>query len=158
MKLPAKRFTISRYIGSDLVRADIEKAPLNYYRGTETIFVVDDEESLRNVIVDLLSQLGYRTLSAASGEDALELAEEYPGKIDLLLTDVVMHPLSGPDLAEALIRSRPELKVIYMSGYANPTLAPDGVLRPGTVLVNKPFTMKILSAKLREVLGSPATA
>jgi DNA-binding NtrC family response regulator len=129
---------------------------LDYYRGTETILVVDDEESLRSVIVDLLRQLGYQILSATSGHEALELAGEYPGKIDLLLTDVVMDPLPGPDLAEKLIHSRPEMKVIFISGYANPSLAPDGVLKPGTILVNKPFTMKILSAKLREVLESPA--
>ena len=142
------------YSGSSL----IESTPLDYYRGTETILVVDDEESLRIVIVDLLNQLGYRTLSAACGNDAVKLAKEYPGKIDLLLTDVMMHPLPGPELAETLMRLRPEMKVIYISGYANPSLAPDGVLKPGTVLVNKPFTMKILSAKLREVLGKPASA
>jgi DNA-binding NtrC family response regulator len=136
----------------------IENTPLDYYRGTETILVVDDEESLRSVIVDLLNQLGYHTLSAPSGDDALALAGEYPGKIDLLLTDVVMHPLPGPALAETLIRSRPEMKVIFISGYANASLAPDGVLKPGTVLVNKPFTMKILSAKMREVLESPGLA
>ena len=79
-------------------------------------------------------------------------------RIDLLLTDVVMHPLPGPALAEKLMRSRPEMKVIYISGYADASLAPDGVLKPGTVLVHKPFTMKILSAKLREVLGNPTTA
>jgi len=131
---------------------------LEYDYGKETILVVDDEESLRTVVVDLLGHLGYCTLSAANGNEALELAHEYPGKIDLLLTDVVMHPLTGPMLAEKLMRSRPEMKVIYISGYANASLAPDGVLQPGTVLVNKPFTMKILSAKLREVLGNPTTA
>jgi DNA-binding NtrC family response regulator len=88
----------------------------------------------------------------------MEVARGYPGKIDLLLTDVVMHPVPGPALAEQLILSRPEMKVIFISGYANASLAPDGILKPGTVLVNKPFTMKILSAKLREVLGTPATA
>jgi two-component system cell cycle sensor histidine kinase/response regulator CckA len=131
---------------------------LTYHRGTETILVVDDEDSLRSVIVDLLQQLGYQILSAASGHDALQLAAEYPDKIDLLLTDVVMDPLAGPALAEKLVQSRPEMKVIFISGYANASLAPDGVLKPGTVLVNKPFTMKILSAKLREVLGTAATA
>lgn len=131
---------------------------MDYCRGTETILVVDDEESLRSVIVDLLEQLGYQILSATSGDEALEVAQGYPGKIDLLLTDVVMHPVPGPALAEKLVLSRPEMKVIFISGYANASLAPDGVLKPGTVLVNKPFTMKILSAKLREVLGSRATA
>jgi hypothetical protein len=69
----------------------------------------------------------------------------------------VMDPLPGPVLAEKLARTRPDMKVVFISGYAHPSLAPDGVLQPGTVLVNKPFTMKILSAKLREVLGSPAS-
>ena len=137
---------------------DREVTPLEYCRGSETILLVDDEESLRTVVVDLLTHLGYHILSAASGEEALAVAAKYPGKIDLLLTDVVMHPLSGPDLAQTLAHSRPEMKVIFISGYANATLAPDGVLKPGTVLVNKPFTMKILSARLREVLGSPAPA
>jgi len=131
---------------------------LVYGHGKETILVVDDEESLRTVIVDLLGHLGYCTLSAANGQDALEVARDYHGKIDLLLTDVVMHPLPGPVLAEKLMSSRPEMKVIYISGYANSSLAPDGVLKPGTVLVHKPFTMKILSAKLREVLEDRATA
>jgi hypothetical protein len=130
---------------------------LSYHRGTETVLLVDDEESLRNVVVDLLSQLGYRMLSAASGPEALALAEGYSGKIDLLLTDVVMDPLPGPALAQKLAHMRPEMKVIFISGYAD-SLAPDGVLKPGTVLVNKPFSIKILSAKLREVLGSPASA
>ena len=131
---------------------------MDYCRGKETILVVDDEESLRSVIVDLLGHLGYCTLSAANAADAMELARDYQGKIDLLLTDVAMHPLTGPALAEKLMHSRPEMKVIYISGYANAALAPDGVLKPGTVLVHKPFTMKILSAKLREVLGNPTPA
>jgi hypothetical protein len=129
---------------------------LDYSRGNETILVVDDEESLRTVIGDLLAQLGYHVLSTSNGPDALALAGEYHGKIDLLLSDVVMDPISGPALAEALTRSRPEMKVVFISGYATATLAPDGALKPGTVLVNKPFTMKTLSAKLREVLESPA--
>jgi two-component system, cell cycle sensor histidine kinase and response regulator CckA len=128
--------------------------PLDYHRGTETILVVDDEESLRNVVGDLLGQLGYHILSAGSGQEALALAAEYSGKIDLLLSDVVMDPLSGPALADRLMADRPEMKVIFISGYPDSSLAPEGVLKPGTVLVNKPFTVKILSAKLREVLGS----
>jgi two-component system, cell cycle sensor histidine kinase and response regulator CckA len=132
---------------------------LDYYRGTETILVVDDEESLRTVVVDLLGQLGYSILSAGSGQEALKLAAEYPGKIDLLLSDVVMEPLPGPALAEKLTSLRPDMKVVFISGYTDGSLsAPDGLLKPGTVLVNKPFTFKILSAKLREVLGSPPIA
>jgi len=132
-------------------------APLTYHRGNETILLVDDEESLRHVVVDLLSQLGYRMLSAAGGPEALALAQAHSGKIDVLVTDVVMDPLAGPALAEKLLHVRPEMKVIYISGYAD-ALAPDGVLKPGTVLLNKPFTIRLLSAKVREVLGNPASA
>jgi DNA-binding NtrC family response regulator len=132
-----------------------EVTPLDYCHGNETILVVDDDESLRPVIGELLSNLGYHILSTSNGPDALALASEYPGKIDVLVTDVAMEPLSGPALAEALTRVRPEMKVVYISGYAA-ILAPDYTLKPGTILLPKPFSMKILSAKLREVLESPA--
>jgi two-component system cell cycle sensor histidine kinase/response regulator CckA len=160
LKTPAGESTISRYIWPqpDGDRRNREVTPLDYYRGSETILVVDDEESLRTVVVDLLGQLGYRMLSASSGDEALALADNYSGKIDLLLTDVVMDPIPGPDLAQKLGRTRPDMKVVFISGYATSCLAPDGVLKPGTVLVNKPFTMKALSAKLREVLESRASA
>jgi len=158
LKSWAAGFTISGIAGpkTGVAAEDRDVTPLDYCRGTETILVVDDEESLRTVVVDLLSSLGYNILSAPGGQEALTLAEEYSGKIDLLLTDVVMEPLPGPALAESLTRARPDMKVVFISGYAISALAPDGVLKPGTVLVHKPFTMKILSAKLREVLGSPA--
>ena len=129
---------------------------MDYYRGTETILVVDDEESLRAVVGDLLGQLGYNVLSASGGDEAMALAAEYSGKIDLLLSDVIMEPVPGPALAERLTAERPEMKVVFISGYADDSLAPEGVLKPGTVLVHKPFTIKILSAKLREVLERPA--
>jgi DNA-binding NtrC family response regulator len=129
---------------------------LDYHRGTETILVVDDEESLRVVVGDLLGQLGYNVLSASGGDEAMALAAGYSGKIDLLLSDVIMEPVPGPALAERLTAERPEMKVVFISGYADASLAPEGILKPGTVLVHKPFTIKILSAKLREVLERPA--
>ena len=129
---------------------------MDYHRGTETILVVDDEESLRAVVGDLLGQLGYNVLSASGGDEAMALAAGYSGKIDLLLSDVIMEPVPGPALAERLTAERPEMKVVFISGYADDSLAPEGVLKPGTVLVHKPFTIKILSAKLREVLERPA--
>lgn len=135
-----------------------ENLSLNYYNGTETILVVDDEESLRTVVVDLLGQLGYHMLSAANGQEALELANGYSGQIDLLLTDVVMDGLPGPELAEKLLQGRPEMKVVFISGFADGSIAPNGILKPGTVLVQKPFTIRMLSAKLREVLDHPRQA
>jgi DNA-binding NtrC family response regulator len=128
---------------------------LSYQRGTETILLVDDEEALRTVVVDLLSQLGYQMLSAASGAHALKVAGEYSGKIDLLMTDVAMDGLPGPELAETLLKTRPGMKVVFISGFADGSFAWEGILRPGMVLVQKPFSIKVLSAKLREVLQDP---
>jgi DNA-binding response OmpR family regulator len=130
-----------------------EKLILSYHRGTETILVVDDEELMRSIMADFLTQLGYNILSAADGNEALKITENYAGTIDLLLTDVKMDGMSGPELAEALLSKRPAVKVIFVSGFPEGSLAPDGVLKPGTVLLQKPFTMKLLSARLREVLG-----
>jgi two-component system, cell cycle sensor histidine kinase and response regulator CckA len=126
---------------------------LDYCRGSETILLVEDEEPLRKLCTEFLEQLGYRMLTASNAKEAVALVEGYSGKIDLLITDVVMPGLPGPELAEALLALRPDLKVIFISGYAAGSLAPDGILKPGTVLVNKPFTIRALTAKLREVLG-----
>lgn len=128
---------------------------MSYQRGTETILLVDDEEALRTVVADLLSQLGYQMLSAGSGEQALRVADEYAGKIDLLLTDVAMDGLPGPELAETLLKTRPGMKVIFISGFADGSFAWEGILRLGMVLMQKPFSIKVLSAKLREVLQAP---
>jgi two-component system, cell cycle sensor histidine kinase and response regulator CckA len=126
---------------------------LDYCRGSETILLVEDEEPLRKLCTEFLEQLGYRMLTASNAKEAVALVEGYSGKIDLLITDVVMPGLPGPELAEALLALRPDLKVIFISGYAEGSLAPNGILKPGTVLVNKPFTIRALTAKLREVLG-----
>ena len=126
---------------------------MDYSRGSETILLVEDEEPLRKLCTEFLEQLGYRMLTASNAKEAVALVEGYSGKIDLLITDVVMPGLPGPELAEALLALRPDLKVIFISGYAEGSLAPNGILKPGTVLVNKPFTIRALTAKLREVLG-----
>jgi len=127
---------------------------LDYSRGTETILLVEDEEPLRKVIIELLTQIGYSVLSAANGKEAMEVAASHAGKIHLLITDVIMPEIVGPELAQQLCALRPDLKVIYISGYTDGTLAPEGVLQPGTVLVSKPFSVRLLSAKMREVLDN----
>jgi two-component system cell cycle sensor histidine kinase/response regulator CckA len=127
---------------------------LDYSRGSETILLVEDEEPLRRLCAEFLEQLGYHMLTACNGKEALTLVGGYSGKIDLLITDVLMPELPGPELARALVAIRPELKVIFISGYSDGSLAPNGVLKPDTVLVHKPFTIRALTANLREVLGS----
>ncbi len=128
---------------------------MTYQRGTETVLLVDDEESLRVVVVDLLGQLGYHVLSAGNGEQAISISREYSGNIDLLMTDVAMHDLPGPELAQKLLQSRPAMKVVFISGFADGSFAWDTILKPGMALVQKPFSMKTLSAKLREILQTP---
>jgi two-component system cell cycle sensor histidine kinase/response regulator CckA len=123
---------------------------LDFNRGTETILLVEDEEFLRHVLVDLLAQLGYQVLQAANGKEALTLAAAYSGNIDVLVTDLQMPELAGPELEYALRDSRPNMKVIFVSGGAQD----DSALKPGAILLMKPFTIKMLSAKVREVLGN----
>src|SRR5215471_13692939 len=115
------------------MKVSTDKSLLDQQRGSETILFVEDEDSLRAVVADFLSQLGYRVLSASHGNQALEIAQTHPGSIHLLLTDVIMPGMSGPELAARLLDIRPETKVVYVSGYAEPVLAPHGVMKPGTV-------------------------
>lgn len=120
--------------------------------GTETILLVEDEEPLRRLVSDYLEGNGYRVLAAASGREAIQLVDAHPGKIDLLVTDVVMPGMSGRDLVERLSAARPDLKTVYMSGYTDEAIAQHGVLEPGIILLQKPFTLSSLTQKLREVL------
>ncbi|HEX2329408.1 MAG TPA: response regulator [Candidatus Angelobacter sp.] len=126
---------------------------MEYRTGNETILLVEDEEPLRKVVVELLSQLGYNVLSAANAREALRLATD-DQQVDLLITDVLMPEISGPELARQLQTRRPLLKVIFISGYDDGSLAPDGVLPNEVVLVHKPFTVRALSATLRQVLDN----
>lgn len=148
------RFLAAKSRSNPRTQAQKKVDPFPEYKaGSETILLVEDLDSLRTVIADSLEQLGYKVLTANSGEDALTLSARYNGEIQLLLTDVIMPQMKGPELAEKLRAQRPQMKVIYVSGYAEGVLAPHGVLAPGTVLLYKPFSIKMLSIKLREVLG-----
>ena len=132
--------------------------PRNLPRGSETILLVEDEQSLRELNGQLMRTLGYTVIEAAYGPQALELASAHAEKIDLLLTDVVMPGMSGRELAERLSLSRPETKVLYMSGYTDNMIVHHGVLQPGIAFLQKPFTRDILAGKLREVLNSRHSA
>jgi CheY-like chemotaxis protein len=121
-------------------------------RGTETILVVEDEETVRRVASRVLCQCGYVVSDVADPEEALEAAQGNVEHIDLLLTDVVMPRMSGRDLARRLLTMRPDMKVLYMSGYVDNTIAHHGVLDPGTAFIHKPFTSLALARKVRSVL------
>ncbi len=121
-------------------------------RGSETIFVVEDEEVVRNLVIRILKELGYRVLEAAQGVDVFPVADEHEGPIHLLLTDVVMPKISGRELAERLASLRPGIKVLYMSGYTDNAIAHHGILDKGMNFIQKPFTVEGLARKVREVL------
>ena len=122
-------------------------------RGEETVLVVEDEPGVRNIVVQMLEQQGYTVLSASSPEDVLHLLESYPAPIDLLLTDVVMPGMSGPEVVEWIQERRPTAKVLYMSGYTDSTVLKRGVHSERTPYLQKPFTLESLSEKVREVLN-----
>ena len=124
-------------------------------RGSETILLVEDERSVREYVRELLEEYGYRVLEAGNGADALALCDAYVGTIDLVLTDVVLPDLGGSRLTEALMATRPELRILYMSGYADDAVVRHGILQGSVAFIEKPFSSEALAAKLRDVLERP---
>jgi len=123
-------------------------------RGAETVLVVEDAASVRMVTRQVLERYGYTVLEAPNGETALRLAAKHHGPIQLLLTDVVMPGLSGRQLAEQLSRLRPEMKVLYVSGYADNAIVHHGILDSGVAYLQKPFTPESLARRARDVLDA----
>jgi hypothetical protein len=123
-------------------------------RGWETILLVEDEEPVRSLVRSVLEAGGYVVLEARHGEDALVVAEMHKGPIQLLVTDVVMPEMSGPELAEHLAPFHREMKVLYMSGYTEDAIQHHGVLASRTAYLPKPFTPETLARKVREVLNA----
>jgi two-component system, cell cycle sensor histidine kinase and response regulator CckA len=123
-------------------------------RGTETILLVEDEDQVRTVVLGALRRQGYRVISAHNAGEALLLCEQHLDAIDLLLTDVVMPQMSGPELAKRLCAARPGMKVVFMSGYTDDSIVRHGVLESGLAFIQKPVTPRLLATKLREVLDA----
>jgi PAS domain S-box-containing protein len=140
---------------AELTEADARLAGM---RGSETVLLCEDEEHIRKLVETMLTRQGYRVLVADSSDHAVEIARERAREIDLLLTDIVMPRTSGIDLARAVRRIRPEIKVLLMSGYTDNRVSSSWLLEAGTPFVQKPFTAATLSHKVREALGSPAVA
>jgi PAS domain S-box-containing protein len=122
---------------------------------TGTVLVVDDYGDLRDLMEEILKQAGYKVFSARDGNDALAVAREHRGEIDVLLTDIVMPNMLGSDLAEQMKLENPELRVLFMSGFARPVEGPLGTVGADTPLLQKPFMGQELLDKMREVLATP---
>ena len=121
--------------------------------GTETILLVEDEESVRQLVRDTLTAKGYRVLEGENGESGLAVAGRHSDKIELVITDVVMPGMGGREMVKQLAETRPGTKVLYLSGYTEDAIVSDGSIEKGTAFLQKPFTLQSLSRKVREVLG-----
>jgi len=128
-----------------------------HLQGSETILIVDDEQAIRGVASAILTRYGYKVLEAANGDQARVVFNQHGHKIALLLTDVIMPPPSGPDLAAELLGRNPALKVIYMSGFGTDPLVRDRVFGEGHELLAKPFTINDLVHRVRLMLDNSKT-
>jgi CheY-like chemotaxis protein len=124
-------------------------------RGSETILLVEDEEGVRDLAREILEASGYRVLVARHPAEALPIAASHDETIHLMVTDVVMPTMSGPELAEQIKGVRPDLRVLYMSGYADNAIVQHGVLEAGLAFLQKPFTPDALVRKVRDALAMP---
>lgn len=134
---------------------EIEQVATEMPKGTETILLVEDEEMVRELLRNILEVEGYNVLVASQGHEALEICEQKQGPLHLLITDVVMPGMGGPQLVERLTASCADVKVLYMSGYTDDAIVHHGVLDPGVAFLQKPFTPDAVVRKVREVLDAP---
>jgi CheY-like chemotaxis protein len=121
-------------------------------RGSETILVVEDEDSVRGLTCRILERQGYRVIAAHHGREAVEIASTEPGRIDLVLTDIVMPGMNGRGLVERLAGIRPAIKSLYMSGYTDDDIIRRGFIEPSKSFLQKPFTSEALLQTVRKVL------
>jgi nitrogen-specific signal transduction histidine kinase/ActR/RegA family two-component response regulator len=131
-------------------------SPLEWTRGTETILLVEDADIIRHLAREIVGRAGYRVLEAADADEAMKMASRHIGVIDLLLTDVIMPGASGVDLAVRLRQIRPDVPVLYMSGYTDNATVRNGLLSEGASFLQKPFTPESLLRKIRQALEAAA--
>jgi len=152
---PGQGTTFKVYLSEVKKDADLEKkeqTPVDDPGGSETVLIVEDNDLLRNFVQKALQGYGYRVMDAENGEDALRVCKEHDGRIDLMITDVIMPKMGGREAAKRLQPLYPQMKVIYMSGYTDNAIVHHGVLERGLNFLEKPFTPEGLARKAREVL------
>lgn len=140
----------------DPTAAGPSSRPGDTLRGHETVLVVEDGDAVRAITKQMLQLAGYRVLDARGSADAIRLVEQFPDPIHLLVTDVVMPDMGGRLLAERLVQLRPDLKVLFFSGYMDDAIVRHGILQADVAFLHKPFTLTVLTHKVREVLDAVA--
>ena len=158
---PGRGTTVKIYLPSAEARAGVEGAqhpPAAALGGSETILVLEDEARVRKLVCEVLAGRGYHVLEAVRGEDAVRMATAHRGRIHLLLADVVMPEMSGPQALERIRARHPNMKVLFMSGYTDEAMVHHGILDSGAPFLQKPFLPDTLVRKVREVLASHASA
>src|SRR5450631_793896 len=151
---PGKGTTFKVYLPRVDAEIDVQRPTVSptTLRGSETILLVEDEEQVRTIVQSILLRQGYHVIAAQHAGEALLLCEQHPETIDLLLTDVVMPHMSGPELARRLLATRPAMKVLCMWGYTDDSIVRHGVLESGVPFLQKPVTPASLARKIREIL------
>jgi CheY-like chemotaxis protein len=142
---------VAKVVESDVTRDTTAEMP----QGRETVLLTEDEEQVRRMTRIILEMNGYHVLEAGGGEEALAIYEQHAGRIDLIITDVVMPQMSGRELAQSLETLHPGIKVLYMSGYTDDAIVRHGLLDREIAFLQKPFTPDALMRKVREVLDAP---
>jgi len=158
---PGLGTTVKIYLPSAEVKAGgeaAEQSPAAAPRGSETILVLEDEARVRKLVCEVLAGRGYQVLEAVRGEEAIRMAAEHHSRIHLLLADVVMPEMSGPQALEQIRARQPNIKVLFMSGYTDEAMVHHGILESGAPFLQKPFLPETLARKVREVLASQATS
>jgi two-component system cell cycle sensor histidine kinase/response regulator CckA len=125
-------------------------------KGEGTVLLVEDEPALRRLAGESLKRLGYHVLQAGNGLEALKVAEQHAGRIDIVVTDIVMPRMGGPELVENLKQKRDPMGVIFMSGYTETAVLENASLGTDAVLLNKPFSTELLASKISELQGRKA--
>ncbi|MDD5541660.1 MAG: ATP-binding protein [Acidobacteriia bacterium] len=154
--VPGQGTTFKIYLPAESEPVGVETAEVSRsesLQGTESVLVVEDDEGVRRLTCQILHLYGYKVLEASNGKEALEICRSYGEPIHLTLTDVIMPHIGGRELAEQLVKIRPEMKVLYMSGYTDDTVIHQGLLHEGTPYLQKPFSALSLAQKVRQTLG-----
>ncbi|MGM0454316.1 MAG: response regulator, partial [Thermodesulfobacteriota bacterium] len=130
-------------------KTEAESAPVT---GSATVLVAEDEAPVRRLATAMLEKLGYRVLAAENVDDVIAMAKEHPEPIALLLTDVVMPGMKGPEVFQRVAAHHPDIKVLYMSGYTDNVIVHHGILDDGIAFLQKPFSIRALADKVQKVL------